>query len=71
MMLALAEAFSKVSSSYVEEMEAEALGITLEKYTLWKTGYHDTYTVSKVKTMEYGYKLPNYKRSGWRACGNY
>ena len=24
-----------------------------------------------VKTLEFGYRLPKFKRSGWRNCGNY
>jgi hypothetical protein len=70
-MLALAEAFAKADkNSKMDEWEAKALGISVEKFRMWKEGFQDTYNVV-TDTFEKGYRMPKYKRSGWRACGNY
>ena len=47
------------------------LGVTYEKYLMWKDGFKATYEEARVKILEYGYRLPKFKRSGWRNCGNY
>lgn len=70
-MLALAEAFQKGSNgNKMEEWEAKALNMSVEKYRAIKDGYIETYKIV-TDTFEKGYKMPRYKRSGWKACGNY
>lgn len=69
--LALQKADSKQSVSKMDEWEAKALGTTVEKFRKAKQGFIDTYEIARVHTMEYGYRMPKYKRSGFKACGNY
>jgi hypothetical protein len=68
-MLALAEKLQSSLGSMMAELEAEELGISLERYHELEQAYHDTYLV--VDTLEHGYRLPKNPRKGWKSCGNY
>lgn len=76
-MLALAQAFEQAKKKDVgavikmDEWEADSLGISVEVLHMWKEGFRQTYEVAKVETLEHGFKMPKFKRSGWKACGNY
>jgi hypothetical protein len=71
-MLAFAEALQKANSSSgkMDEWEAKGFGMTVERFLTIKQAFEDTYSVV-TDTFEKGYKMPKYKRSGWKACGNY
>ena len=52
----------------MEELEAKMLGISVEKYRMWKVGFEETYAVVD-ETFEKGYKIP--KRHSWKDCVSY
>ena len=54
----------------MEELEAKMLGISVEKYRMWKTGFEETYAVVD-ETFEKGYKIPKRKRRSWKDCVSY
>ena len=54
----------------MDELEAKMLGISVEKYRMWKIGFEETYAVVD-ETFEKGYKIPKRKRHSWKNCPLY
>ena len=63
----LAEA---LKTDKMDELEAKMLGISVEKYRMWKIGFEETYAVVD-ETFEKGYKISKRKRYTWKNCVSY
>lgn len=54
----------------MDELEAKMLGISVEKYRMWKIGFEETYAVVD-ETFEKGYNIPKRERQSLKNCASY